>query len=31
VLSKGGVEGLVTALKEKVSELEKEGQTASAD
>ena len=31
VLSKGGVEGLVTALKEKVTELEREGQTASAE
>jgi phospholipid transport system substrate-binding protein len=30
VLSKTGVDGLVNALKQKVSELEKEGQTASA-
>jgi phospholipid transport system substrate-binding protein len=30
VLSKSGVDGLVNALKQKVSELEKEGQTANA-
>ena len=31
VLSKGGVEGLVSALKQKVTEMEREGQTASAE